>query len=60
MFTVSTIIAILLAALILWVVYYLVGLFVSGKPHQVIGLVLAVIFLIFALGRLGFVSGVHL
>ncbi len=52
------IIAILIVFLLLFVVYWLAGKFTSGVPHQVIGVVLAIVFVVYALNRLG--VGIHL
>lgn len=43
----------LIFALVLLLVWYVVGMFAPGKPAQIIGLVLAIIFLIYALKVLG-------
>ncbi|HEX2900805.1 MAG TPA: hypothetical protein VHS96_13875 [Bacteroidia bacterium] len=47
------ILAILVVFLILFLIYWCVGKFIQGTPHQVIGVILGVVFLIYALKRLG-------
>ena len=43
----------LIFALVLLLVWYVIGAFAPGKPQKIIGLVLAIIFLIYALQVLG-------
>ena len=45
----TTLIYILIVFLVLWVIYFLVGKFVSGTVHQVIGIILVLIFLLYVL-----------
>lgn len=47
------IIAILVVFLVLFLIYWAVGKFITGLPHQIIGIILGVIFLVYALKRLG-------
>jgi len=47
----------LIVALILWLVWYIVGMFLPGKPHQIIGIVLGLIFLLYAMQALGVLGG---
>jgi len=35
----------------------MVGLFIKGTPHQIIGIILGLIFLLYALGALGIFGG---
>jgi predicted membrane chloride channel (bestrophin family) len=49
----TTLIGLLVLALILWVIYYVVGLFIQGTPHQIVGIILGLIFLIRALAAFG-------
>lgn len=46
---ITTLIYLLIAALILYIIWYLVGLFISGTPHKIIGLILGLILLLYAL-----------
>jgi hypothetical protein len=52
----STLISILIAALVLYLIYYLVGKFMSGTPLQIVGIILGLVFLLYALRAFGFVS----
>jgi hypothetical protein len=51
---IESLIYILIAALILWVIWFVVGKFIQGTPHQIIGIVLGLILLLYALHQLGF------
>ena len=42
-------IALLFAALILFIIWYIVGRFMKGPAHRILGIVLALIFLFYAL-----------
>lgn len=53
---VSSLVTLLIVALVLYIIWYLVGLFVKGVPHQVIGLILGIIFLLYALKALKFLD----
>lgn len=46
---IAALIYLLVAALILYVVWYLVGLFVTGTPHKIIDIILGLILLLYAL-----------
>jgi hypothetical protein len=50
---IGTIITLLIIGLLLALVYYVVSMFISGKPLQIIGVILALIFLLYALRALG-------
>lgn len=54
------IVAILLVAVILLGLYWLCSKFTSGTPLNIIGIVLAVILVLYALNRLGLMGTVHL
>ncbi len=54
------IIPILILFLVLFVIYWAVGKFIQGTPHQVIGIILGVIFIIYALKQLGLGSSLRL
>ena len=51
---------ILLFALVLVLLYYILGIFIQGTPLKVIGAILAVILLIVALQKLGLAGGLNL
>jgi ABC-type multidrug transport system permease subunit len=55
---ISGLIALLIIGLILFLIYYVCGLFIKGQPHQVIGIILALIFLLYALHAFGLLGGV--
>lgn len=54
---IEALIYILIAGLILWVIWWLVGKFIQGTPHQVIGIILGLILLLYAVRQLGFSDG---
>jgi len=49
----TTIISLLVLALVLYLVFWVVGMFAPGVPQQIVGVILAIIFLVYALGQLG-------
>lgn len=51
------IIQIVIIGLILYLVYYVIGKFVSGKPYQIIGLILVLIFVLYLLNAFGILGG---
>ncbi len=53
----TALISILILALVLWVVYFLVGKFLTGTPLQIVGIILGLVLLLFALKRLGLGAG---
>lgn len=46
---ITSLITLLIVALILVVIYLVVGMFISGKPLQIIGLILGLLLLLYAL-----------
>ena len=54
---INTLLLLLIVGLILWLIWYIVGRFITGTPHAIVGAVLGLVFLIYALQRLGLVSG---
>jgi hypothetical protein len=46
---ITSLITLLIAALVLVVIYYLVGMFISGRPLQIIGFILGLVLLLYAL-----------
>jgi DNA integrity scanning protein DisA with diadenylate cyclase activity len=53
---ITALISILVVALVLAVVYWLVSMFIQGRPLQIVGAILALILLLVALERLGLVG----
>lgn len=53
---ITTLISLLIAGLILYVIYYIVGMFIKGQPLKIIGIILGLIFLLYALRAFNFVS----
>ncbi len=45
----SILLPLLIAALVLYVIYYIVGMFIKGQPLQIIGIILGLLFLVDAL-----------
>lgn len=52
----TSLITLLVLALVLWLVYYIVGMFIKGQPLTIIGIILGLILLIFALKQFGLVN----
>lgn len=50
---ITSLITLALFALFLWVIYFLIGKFVTGTPLSIIGLILGLVFLLKALPMLG-------
>jgi len=51
---ITTLIYLLIAGLVLYVIFYVVGLFVQGVPLKIVGAILALIFLLYALKLFNF------
>lgn len=51
---ISLLISLLIIALYLGLIYWVVGWFIQGRPLQVVGVILVLVFLLYALQRLGF------
>jgi hypothetical protein len=45
----SILISLLISGLILYVIYYVLGMFIKGQPLQIIGIILGLLFLVDAL-----------
>lgn len=56
---ISTLISLLIAGLVLYLIWFICGMFIKGQPLQIIGVILGLIFLLYALNSLG-VFGVHI
>ncbi len=50
---ITALIYLLIAALVLWLIYFLVGKFITGTPLQIIGIILGLILLLYALNLFG-------
>lgn len=46
---ITSLITLLIVALVLLVIYFVVGMFITGKPLQVIGIILGLVLLLYAL-----------
>lgn len=46
---ITTLITLLIVGLILYVIYYVVGMFIKGQPLKIIGIILGLVFLLYAL-----------
>ena len=46
---ITTLITLLIAGLVLYVIYYIVGMFIKGQPLKLIGIILGLVFLLYAL-----------
>ena len=53
---ISTLITLLVAGLVLYLIYYVVGMFIKGKALSIIGAILGLVFLLYALRAFGVVS----
>lgn len=50
---ISALITLLIIVLVAYLVWYLVGLFITGTPHQIIGIIIGLIVLVYALKLFG-------
>lgn len=46
---ITSLISLLIAGLVLYVIFYIVGMFIKGMPLQIIGIILGLVFLLYAL-----------
>jgi hypothetical protein len=53
---ITTLISLLIAGLVLYVIYYVVGMFIKGQLLNIIGLVLGLLFLLYALRAFNIVT----
>lgn len=56
---IESLIVILIVGLILFLIYYIAGKFVQGMPLNIIGAILALIFVLYALQRLGLLGSLR-
>lgn len=54
---IGALITLIIVGLILYLIWYVIGLFIKGQPHRVIGIILALIFLLYCLQVLGIFGG---
>ena len=54
---IESLIVILVVGLVLYLIFYVAGRFTSGTPLNIIGAVLALIFVLYALQRIGVLGG---
>jgi len=52
----SALIQILILALVLWLIWFVVGKFMPGTPATIIGVILGLILLVTAVNRMGLLS----
>lgn len=50
---ISVLIYFLIVALVLYLIYFVAGMFISGKPLQVIGVILLLVLVLYALNLFG-------
>ena len=53
---ITTLITLLITGLVLYVIYYIVGMFIKGQPLNIIGIILGLVFLLSALRAFNVVS----
>ena len=53
---ITTLITLLIAGLVLYVIYYVAGVFIKGQPLKIIGIILGLVFLLYALRAFHIVS----
>lgn len=46
---ITTLVSLLIVALVLYVIYYIAGRFIDGRAYRVVGLILGLVFLLYAL-----------
>jgi len=53
---INTLISLVIAGLVLYVIYYVVGMFIKGQLLNIIGIVLGLLFLLYALRAFNIVA----
>ena len=53
---ITTLISLLIGGLVLYVIYYVVGMFIKGQLLNIIGIVLGLLFLLYALRAFNIVA----
>jgi uncharacterized membrane protein len=49
----TSLISLLIVALVLWIIYFIVGKFIQGTPLQIVGIILGLILLLYGLRIFG-------
>ena len=55
---IQTLIVLLVMALVLYLIWFVAGKFIQGTPLQIIGIILGLVWLLYALSALGIALGV--
>jgi predicted membrane chloride channel (bestrophin family) len=50
---ITSLISLLILALVLWLIFFIVGKFIDGTPLQIVGIILGLVFLVKALAAFG-------
>ncbi|MFZ0710302.1 MAG: hypothetical protein WAM53_09710 [Terrimicrobiaceae bacterium] len=53
---ITTLISLLIAGLVLYVIYFVVGMFIKGQLLNIIGIILGLVFLLYALRMFNIVA----
>jgi hypothetical protein len=53
---IQSLIILLILALVLYLIWFIVGKFITGTPHQIIGIILGLILLLYALRLFGLLN----
>ena len=53
---ITTLVSLLVTGLVLYLIYYIVGMFIKGQPLKIIGIILGLVFLLYALRAFHVVS----
>lgn len=53
----QTLLVLLIMALVLYLIFFVAGKFITGTPLQIIGIILGLIWIIYALNALGLFPG---
>jgi hypothetical protein len=53
---ITSLISLLIAGLVLYLIYYVVGMFIKGSPLKIIGIILGLVFLLYALRAFNIVT----
>lgn len=53
---ISTLISLLISGLVLYLIYYVARMFIKGQPLKIIGIILALVFVLYALRAFGIVA----
>lgn len=53
---ITSLITLLITGLVLYVIYYVVGMFIKGQPLNIVGIILGLVFLLAALRSFGVVA----